>query len=629
MNKFSYAPGKPGFGSKGDPGDPGKQGLSIYFTDYEPTTQEIIINSKIENNFVLWSNRPNETLPHNREYVTGDLFIDLLGNTYEIDASSNTFTYLYAALNVGGIFIPLDASTSDGYNRYFNSNDRQKYIIDNIQTNGDSIFYTQYPGYMYNIPIADYTRIEYTNINFGNKYPFTLYTIGENDNGALAIIYDSDENAFRIGNMNNDIIRNNSLIFDVSMLGINRILGQNTFNPNTPIGSILTNYEINANCLFTPNFNRNAESFYYELDSVLNKCIIYWNLTDITNDNSIEANLYFFEEIPSYNGLSFSLDSSALKPMIMYNIPIDGSILISDLKPNTGYKTYIQINKNGWVRKTAELDIWPVSLDVTLQNYTFSIDSHEDASIRILTNGLWSWQIIDNPSDFVTITSSPSEGAPIYDGSIYFNVNANDGAARTAILRVISKGGAYKDVSIYQTTEWITVPVTLSASSPITYSDVTPALTWASSFRNIQISTPSLPSNTVVDVTLKFKGTATNNNAVSGESSSIDSSIAIFGISKLPVYKTWTTTCPALSTKSSIPETLEITDIMIGNTPLNIHLFTKTSAYYMQSGDNISSASAFNTLTFVYRSGDKTLFTYNYTFANTVAYVDGYDGPPI
>jgi len=36
--KFKYAPGKPGYGTKGDKGSDGQQGLAMYFTDINPIT---------------------------------------------------------------------------------------------------------------------------------------------------------------------------------------------------------------------------------------------------------------------------------------------------------------------------------------------------------------------------------------------------------------------------------------------------------------------------------------------------------------------------------------------------------------------------------------------------------------
>jgi hypothetical protein len=138
--KFKYAPGKPGFGTKGDTGIDGNQGLAMYFTDFNPATQSSAINALIQNNQALWTG-PATPLPGGRVYVTGDLFIDSNGRVYEIDASSNTFTSVLGTLNMGGFFVPLGVSSSDGFQRYFNTNSGEKVIIDNVYTTSGAIDY--------------------------------------------------------------------------------------------------------------------------------------------------------------------------------------------------------------------------------------------------------------------------------------------------------------------------------------------------------------------------------------------------------------------------------------------------------------------------------------------------------
>ena len=98
MSGLSYAPGKPGFGSRGDDGSMGLPGLSIYFTDYNTTTEAATIRAAITNNNILWKGLSSTPLPSNRVYATGDLFVDTEGKVYEIDAENDTFTYKFANL---------------------------------------------------------------------------------------------------------------------------------------------------------------------------------------------------------------------------------------------------------------------------------------------------------------------------------------------------------------------------------------------------------------------------------------------------------------------------------------------------------------------------------------------------
>jgi len=155
--KFKYAPGKPGYGTKGYRGEDGQQGLAMYFTSLNPNTQATIINNKIANNLTLWP--ADEPLPDGRVYVTGDLFFDSDGLAYEINAETDTYQYKFASLNMGGFFVPLGKDTSNGFERYFNSNSSPKLIIDNVYTLSGAIDYTAVPEDIYDVQPKNFTRI--------------------------------------------------------------------------------------------------------------------------------------------------------------------------------------------------------------------------------------------------------------------------------------------------------------------------------------------------------------------------------------------------------------------------------------------------------------------------------------
>ncbi|MBP6933235.1 MAG: hypothetical protein KBB87_07575, partial [Candidatus Methanofastidiosum sp.] len=177
--KFKYAPGRPGFGTKGNDGSVGSQGLAMYFTDFDPVSDTTLINSRIANDFALWSANPPVSLPGGRVYVTGDLFFDSEGKAYEINAETDTYEYKFASLNMGGFFVPLGISSDQNYARYFNSNTSPKYIIDNVYTMSGGINYSQVPSNIYGIEPKNFARIEYSNIRFGDYIPFTVYTSGQ------------------------------------------------------------------------------------------------------------------------------------------------------------------------------------------------------------------------------------------------------------------------------------------------------------------------------------------------------------------------------------------------------------------------------------------------------------------
>ena len=119
--KFQYSPGLLGYGPTGSNGTDGFQGMSLYFTDYDTIFNKSTIETAIENNYTLWSNAlPNTTLPADRVYITGDLFVNSRGIVYEIDASANTFSETDGQLSKSDYFTTNLIRTDDGVERWFN-----------------------------------------------------------------------------------------------------------------------------------------------------------------------------------------------------------------------------------------------------------------------------------------------------------------------------------------------------------------------------------------------------------------------------------------------------------------------------------------------------------------------------
>jgi len=505
-DKFKYAPGKPGIGTKGTKGEDGLQGLSMYFTDYNPDTESIIINSRIENNQALWSIN-SDPLPNSRIYVTGDIFFDSEGRTYEIDASNNTFTYTFAGINLGGLFLPLGISTEEAYQRYFNSNTGEKYIIDNVYTTS-MVNYTNTPTTIYKIAPKEYTRIEYTNVKPDGSYnAFTTYTIGGADNQALAIVYDESTCTFRIGNLDdNGNVRNTNLSIDVSSLIVNR--SSNPLNSSTASGNVLTNYELQANSLFDPNFDDNPDSFYGDIGT--SDCSIFWNLRDFTSDSTVTGDLYFYEYVdPCAYSSTYRLDASVLRPLIFSDLDASGVIKITSLNINKPYAFYIKLNKNGWTRRSDVMSVFANPLSVNPTSYMEPSLAVSNIGFAISSTVPWTYAIISNPGSFIeTITDSDLGGAPSYDGSIVMSIYANvydiyhAGTDRMGIIRVSPATGAGLpvDISVYQVgyVETVTIDVSLGSNAnesggncyaEFSYIDVIKAL--------------GLPVGTVTDVSIR------------------------------------------------------------------------------------------------------------------------------
>lgn len=465
MTKFQYAPGRPGFGSKGEDGSVGLQGLSMYFTDYDPITDINILNTRIENDLDLWSG-VGSALPSDRVYVTGDLLVDSTGKVYEIDAENNTFEYKYASLNTG-YFTTANVETSEyDYKRYYNLNTSAKYLIDNVYTDGTVAYYLT-PDTIYDVNARDFARIEFSNIEQGDYNHFTLFTAGEDDNSAIAIVRKVDNNTFHIGNLSNTgTLRDVNLTFDVSSLRQTKQPGINEFSTGTPPGTILTNYEIQANALFNGAFTSNPASFRATYGT--NDVSIYWRLSSFTKDENVNMDLYFFEDLSSTSSFSMTSDASTLRPLIFYNCVSEGSIHITDLNTTTTYKYFMNFHKNGWERRSTvksistgvlpNMSVTPISVVAASEGYI------GDNSIGFLLNSNVSWftTIETNPSSF--ITSVTSAGTADTDASIYVNLSENTACEpRTGTILVSAvNGGGNSPRLITITQNGNCVPVSLN-----------------------------------------------------------------------------------------------------------------------------------------------------------------------
>jgi hypothetical protein len=467
-DKFKYAPGMPGFGTKGSDGSTGNQGLAMYFTDLDPVTEIILLNTKIENDWVLWEGS-STSLPDGRPYTTGDLFFDSNGKAYEINAETNTFSSIGGNLNMGGFFVPLGINADNGFQRYFNSNSSPKYIIDNIYTEVGAINYTGSPLTIYGITSENFARIEFSNVVLGQYNPFTVYssgvTGGIDDASAIAIVRDVSLNLFRIGNLDDaGNLRNVNLVFDVSSLIHTKQPG-NYFNPSTAQGSILTNYEIAANSLFDPNFNSNPASFIGVMGTT--DISISWNLLDFTNDSLVTGDLYFYEDLfPVYNGSTFRIDSSAARPLIFSHLDSSSSIHIIGVSPIKAYGCYMKLTKNGWTRNSASKNLFASSLAVTPLSYSDVSAAETSIGFNVITNIGWDVSLYNNPGNFMSIWQGicPSGGnlSHPYDGSVYIHLasNALSTVSRTGYVKILNLlGGTFQNVSIQQ--KWGIQPQTL------------------------------------------------------------------------------------------------------------------------------------------------------------------------
>jgi hypothetical protein len=468
MDKFKYAAGLPGYGTPGIDGSAGSNGLSMYFTDLDTVNDQIAITSKISANEYIWS-VDSSTLPAGKTYQTGDLFVDSKGRIYKIDLNLvNLFTPTSLKLSASQLFTDSgSASLELGLERWsntFNAN-----LIDTVLTENE-VDYTTSPTGIYNTSPLDFARIEYADAAPNSFNPFTVY-VGDNINNesALAIVRSTGDGVFHLGNLNDTLTdaRNTDLTFDVRNLIVSK-------NPNSQYndyeapGTVVTNYEMGANPLFTPNFTLSPSSFLLtpigttQLDVSWNMCE-FLNTVDANILNNTFATLYFYP-YKSWNGTSYSYispwDTSTL---ICNNLDVSGKISITNLPQNSNFGAYINFNYNGWNR-TSKILTGTTNFVVTMnvsEHTTHATSITADASgwfssqssyvglLDLSTNAAWT---SNNPVNWITLT--PIAGNPPYVTLPQIDVSISSTLAHSnrgpATLTFTPTGGSSKTINVTQ-----------------------------------------------------------------------------------------------------------------------------------------------------------------------------------
>jgi hypothetical protein len=212
--KFNYAPGMPGYGTRGIDGSTGLTGLSTYFSQYDGNTETSFIKSKIQNNKILFS--VDQALPDGRIYWTGDVFIDRNGNVFEIDLSlSNLYIFSGISLNVSGYFEVLKNSPYYSFQRLSNRYSTNPILIDVVYTDPGTGDYTTYPTSIYSNSPADFAQVKYDDKSIAGYYPFEVWTVGSAvDDDAIALVKESINNYWHLGNKNGATVKNATLYLD-------------------------------------------------------------------------------------------------------------------------------------------------------------------------------------------------------------------------------------------------------------------------------------------------------------------------------------------------------------------------------------------------------------------------------
>lgn len=473
MEKFKYAPGIPGLGSKGKDGSIGLTGLNMLFTDLDPVNSETIITNKITNNQVLWSTS-SSSLPGSRIYQTGDLFIDVIGKVYEINLSlTKKFEYKNIYLNSAEFFT--NYTGEETLLRERKANTYSSYMIDNINTL-TPVDYTLYPEKIYNIEPVNFTTIQYSDVDFESFNPFTLFIgDGGTDNDAIAIVRDVNSNTFHIGNLDDDKVtpRDVDLTFDVKSLKVNRYL--NEFTESTEDGTILTNHEINAVNLFDPIFQRDPDSFVVIAPpDTTTDVSVYWDVYDLlgTSDinvvNNAIVNLYFYKSNSPWTGKTLDITSVDASIIYLQNIDGSGVVQFTDLITVTKYEAYLEAIYNGWIRRSvtksaitgviSSLTIVPTTGTTLIADNTgvFAASAAARYDVSTTANIPWNvsragdtWITLGNIDSSWNIANGPGDSAEHATG---VTLSTNTGTAtRNGTITFTSAFAPYPTLTISQT----------------------------------------------------------------------------------------------------------------------------------------------------------------------------------
>ena len=439
---FNYSPGLFGYGVKGADGSVGIQGMGVYYTDFNLIQDIDIITNRIQRNETLYSIDPSgKTLPGGRTYLDYEFIVDNKGNICIItDVCTGEYSDPpFVRFATANYFEDVSIQADYAYNRYCNMYSDPSlpyYIIDNVY-NVKRGSYLTHPGKIYGIQPKNFARIEFSNSVRDNHNPFTVYSSGQfryiNDKKSVAIVRKINENQFRIGNIQNSIVNDVNIIFDVSLL--RKLLP--SIKINSMEGEILSNYEANYHSLYTGVFLESPASLY-ALTTDLSVLTIYWNLSDITPDTNISADLNVYKK-------NVDMPTSEY---VIYNIRSDGSINFSGVLANEIYEYHISIIKNGWVRNTFRkqytigsaptLEIInppaPHTLTATADGL---INGLSEYTVDLSTNSTTGWSLSNIPG---WVTCTPTS-ATTYSNNEHFIVQVaeNTGNTRTANIKVNSQ----------------------------------------------------------------------------------------------------------------------------------------------------------------------------------------------
>lgn len=426
MNKFSYSPGMPGYGTKGSDGSTGLTGLATFFSSYDGLNDTITLKTKILNNKKL--NTSNDNIPGypTRVYQTGDQFIDKYGKVFAIDLSSvDVFSYTNQTLNTTGFFeLGLNNITTPIYTRYSNNYNTNKLLIDTVYAATIPSNYAANPASangIYGIGAIDFGKINYVNHPVGNYEPFEIFTNTANisePEKSFAIVKEIASNNWHIGNLSNvGLLRNINLSLDFANTTFS---GNGTFNDGSNL--IMGNFNIFTTSESTGDWILSNDSdgpILEYLDGViiwknttLNGTLNVSGITNINNNLSVGGITRLNSDV-SINGKLIVTNTTSLNN----DVSINGNLVVTTMsKFNIASFNDVSINGLFYVNNNANFsnDV-SINGDLYVNNNFFANNTiFNDVSI----NGKLYANIINTD---VSIKSLKVDGSIYIKESIYAN----------------------------------------------------------------------------------------------------------------------------------------------------------------------------------------------------------------
>lgn len=205
MDKKIIASGLPSFGTKGKRGDSGSDGLSVFFTNLDGEINRQTISQLIKENKSLIGDLNNKNAVRN--YISGDTFVDINSNVYEILLLPNN---IYKSL--GYKYIPNNIFESSNFKNSFGIEKMtnvylgdKKFLVDDIQS--DFFSPNIYDDIAFGNKVGDYTKVNYTDKKSPNNLFLHEAYVSESNTGRIMSIVsrfvnngNRNYNEFRIGN---------------------------------------------------------------------------------------------------------------------------------------------------------------------------------------------------------------------------------------------------------------------------------------------------------------------------------------------------------------------------------------------------------------------------------------------